>query len=153
MILSDPVCETEMPEKLKNDERLRALCLSGAIPLKEYIELLTGIGFGTIEVRARRPYRILDAENFDTGQMIYIESVEVAAIKDTTPPDGLCVFTGKTAILFGKEEFFYDGNGHILLNNQPLAICDKTAGQLSALGRKDIFISKSTWLYDGGGSC
>jgi len=153
LVLSDPVCETEMPENLKNDERLRALCLSGAIPLKDYIQLLTDVGFGTLEIRAKRPYRILDPENYDTDQMIYIESVEVAAIKDPLLPDGPCVFTGKTAILFGKEEYFDDGNGHSLVNNQPLAICDKTAGQLAALGRNDIFISESTWFYDGGGSC
>ncbi|MGB4866178.1 MAG: methyltransferase domain-containing protein, partial [Hyphomicrobium sp.] len=57
LILSDPVCDVEMPDALKNDERLRALCLTGAIPLSAYIARLTSIGFGTIEVRAKRPYR------------------------------------------------------------------------------------------------
>ena len=37
-----------------------------------------------------------------------------------------------------------------LLPNQPIAVCDKTAGALAALGRKDIFISGSTYFYDGG---
>jgi len=41
LVLSDPVCENEMPEQLKNDEKLRALCLSGALPLKEYIKMIT----------------------------------------------------------------------------------------------------------------
>ena len=35
--------------------------------------------------------------------------------------------------------------------NQPLAVCDKTAGALASLNRKDIFISESTYHYDGGG--
>lgn len=34
LVLSDPVCEQQMPENLNNDEKLRALCLSGAIPFK-----------------------------------------------------------------------------------------------------------------------
>ena len=153
LVLSDPVCETEMPEELKNDERLRALCLSGALPLKEYIKMITDIGFGTIEVRAKRPYRVLDPQNYNTDDMIYIESVEIAAIKDPMPADGPCIFTGKTAILFGNEPDFDDGKGHYLQNNMPLSVCDKTAGQLAALDRKDIFISESTWFYDGGGSC
>jgi len=34
LILSDPTCETEMPDSLKQDEKLRALCLSGALPMK-----------------------------------------------------------------------------------------------------------------------
>ncbi len=153
LVMSDPVCEEIIPEHLREDERLRALCLSGSLPLKEYIDMLAEVGFGTIEVRAKRPYRILDPDNYDTDKTIYIESVEVAAIKDPLLPDGPCIFTGKTAILYGKQEYFDDGNGHFLQNNQPLAICDKTAAQLKALGRDDIFISESTWFYDGGGCC
>ena len=38
LVLSDPICEQEMPLNLKNDDRLRALCLSGSIPLKAYLE-------------------------------------------------------------------------------------------------------------------
>lgn len=153
LILSDPVCELEMPENLKDDERLRALCLSGAIPLSDYLKLLSETGFGTIEVRAKRPYRILSPNHYDTDKLIYIESVEISAIKDPMPEDGPCIFTGKTAIYFGNEDYFDDGKGHILKQNQPLAICDKTARDLSSLGRDDIFISDSTWFYDGGGCC
>lgn len=153
LVLSDPVCETSIPENLKDDERLRALCLTGCIPLNEYIKTLTDVGFGTIEVRAKRPYRILAPGHYDTDEIIYIESVEVCAIKDPMPEDGPCVFTGKTAIYFGKEDMFDDEKGHILLSNQPLAICDKTAKALAALDREDIFISESTYFYDGGGCC
>ena len=153
LVLSDPTCETAMPEALQNDESLRALCLSGALPLQDYIKMITEIGFGTIEVRAKRPYRILDPAHYETDELIYIESVEVCAIKDPMPADGPCVFTGKTAIYFGDEEYFDDNKGHILIPNQPLAVCDKTAGNLVALNKKDLFISASTWFYDGGGCC
>ncbi|MEO6231529.1 MAG: arsenosugar biosynthesis arsenite methyltransferase ArsM [Ferruginibacter sp.] len=153
LVLSDPTCETEMPATLQNDAQLRALCLSGALPLKDYIKMVTDIGFGTIEIRAKRPYRILDPVHYDTDKLIYIESVEVCAIKDPMPADGPCVFTGKTAIYYGSEESFDDNKGHVLLPNQPLAVCDKTAGNLATLNRSDIFISPSTWFYDGGGCC
>jgi len=33
-----------------------------------------------------------------------------------------------------------------------LAVCDKTAGALQKTG-SDIFISDSTYFYDGGGCC
>ena len=154
LVLSDPTCEANaMPESLKEDERLRALCLSGAMPLKDYIKMMTDIGFGTLEIRAKRAYRILDPKNYATDKLIYIESVEVCAIKDPMPADGPCVFTGKTAIYFGTEEYFDDGIGHVLMPNQPLAVCDKTGGNLAGLGRDDIFISESTYFYDGGGCC
>ena len=153
LVMSDPTCETKIPEALRDDERLRALCLSGSIPLKEYVKMISDIGFGTIEIRARRPYRILDPKNYATDKLIYIESVEVCAIKDPTPADGPCVFTGKTAIYFGSDDCFDDNKGHLLLPNMPLAVCDKTAGALGSLNREDIFISDSTWFYDGGGCC
>ena len=153
LVMSDPTCETEMPESLREDERLRALCLSGSLPLKEYIKMITDIGFGTVEIRAKRAYRILDPVNYATDKLIYIESVEVCAIKDPMPADGPCVFTGKTAIYFGSEPCFDDNNGHVLMPNQPLAICDKTANAIQSLNRKDIFISDSTFFYDGGGCC
>jgi len=153
LVMSDPTCEQRMNDTLRNDDRLRALCLSGSLPIKEYVKALTDVGFGTIEIRARKPYRILDPVNYPTDELIYIESIEVAAIKDPMPADGPCIFTGKAAIYFGGEDYYDDHKGHILLKNQPLAICDKTAGALASLERKDIFISDSTFHYDGGGCC
>ncbi|HAA22616.1 MAG TPA: SAM-dependent methyltransferase [Cytophagales bacterium] len=153
LVMSDPICNQPMPEALRQDERLRALCLSGSIPMADYIKMLTDVGFGTIEVRAKRPYRILDPKNYATDDLIYIESLEVAAIKDPMPEDGPCVFTGKAAIYYGDAEYFDDEKGHILMKNQPLAVCDKTAQAIAALGRDDVFISESTFHYDGGGCC
>ena len=153
LVMSDPICEQPMNEALREDERLRALCLSGSIPLNDYIKLLTDVGFGTIEVRAKRPYRILDTKNYPTNENIYIESVEVCAIKDPMPVDGPCVFTGKAAIYFGEEDFYDDNNGHVLLKNQPLAVCDKTAKALKNTNPDNLFISESTFHYDGGGCC
>ena len=153
LVMSDPTCEQPMSDALRNDDHLRALCLSGSIPIAEYIKALTDVGFGTIEIRGRSPYRILDPENYNTDELIFIESIEVCAIKDPMPADGACVFTGKSAIYYGKDNFFDDKKGHVLMKNQPLAICDKTAGALASLDSNDIFISESTFHYNGGGCC
>ncbi|NNK28323.1 MAG: methyltransferase domain-containing protein, partial [Flavobacteriaceae bacterium] len=139
LVMSDPTCEQQMNDDLRNDDRLRALCLSGSLPINDYVKMLTDAGFGTIEIRARKPYRILSPKHYDTDEMIYIESIEVAAIKDPMPVDGPCVFTGKAAIYFGDDDYVDDKKGHILLKNQPLAICDKTANALASLNRDDIF--------------
>jgi SAM-dependent methyltransferase len=153
LVMSDPTCEQPMNAELRGDDRLRALCLTGSIPLQDYIKMMTDVGFGTIEIRAKRAYRVLAPGQYPTDTLIYIESVEVAAIKDPMPADGPCVFTGKTAIYYGADEAFDDQKGHILVQNQPLAVCDKTAAALAGLGRNDIFISPSTYFYDGGGCC
>ncbi len=152
LVMSDPICEQPMNGTLRNDDRLRALCLSGSIPLDEYVKILTDAGFGTIEIRARRSYRVLSPNHYPTNELIHIESVEIAAIKDPMPADGPCIFTGKTAIYFGDEAYFDDQKGHVLVQNQPIAVCDKTAAAL-AVASKDIFVSESTWHYNGGGCC
>jgi SAM-dependent methyltransferase len=153
LVMSDPICEQPINESMRNDEKLRALCLSGSIPLNDYLNMLVEVGFGTLEVRAKRPYRILDTAHYPSEENLYIESVEVCAIKDPMPEDGACIFTGKAAIYFGNDDFFDDNKGHILLQNQPLSVCDKTAAALQSLNRIDLFISPSTFHYDGGGCC
>lgn len=60
LALSDPICEEEIPDRLRGDSRLRAECLSGALSLDEYLGWVTRAGFGTVEIRSRRPYRVLD---------------------------------------------------------------------------------------------
>jgi SAM-dependent methyltransferase len=153
LVMSDPICEQTIPDHLRKDEKLRALCLSSALPMQDYLNMLTSIGFGTVEVRAKRPYRILSPNHYQVDENIYIESLEICAIKDPMPADGPCIFTGKEAIYFGDEEYFDDQKGHVLMQNQPVAVCDKTAAALSSLGRNDIYISASTYFYDGGGCC
>lgn len=153
LVLSDPICEVALPAELRADAELRALCLSGAIPLEDYVKVLTDIGFGTIEVRARRPYRLLAAPHFAVAEPVLVESVEICAIKDPIPADGPCVFTGRTAIYYGQDAHFDDRRGHVLPRNLPLSVCDKTAAALARLGRRDIYLSPSTYFYDGGGCC
>ncbi len=152
-VLSDPVAPSQLPEHLRRDERLRAMCLSGAITYENYLKMLVDAGFGTIEVRARRPYRVLDPERYGVDEAILLESVEVAAIKDPVPPDGPCIFTGRTCIYFGPDGSFDDGAGHVLQRDMPLPVCDKTAAKLDSLGRGDLLVTPSTWFYDGGGCC
>jgi ubiquinone/menaquinone biosynthesis C-methylase UbiE len=152
-VLSDPICESTIPDHLQNDKTLRALCLSGALPLKDYLKTITDCGFGTIEVRAKRAYRVLSPNRYDIDHPIHIESVEICAIKDPVPDDGPCVFTGQSAIYFGHDDYFDDGKGHVLFQDQPLSVCDKTSQNLRDLNRTDIYISPSTYFYDGGGCC
>ncbi len=153
LVLSDPITPRPMPEALRKNEILRAMCVSGSQTYQDYVDALTDAGFGTIEIRARRPYRYLDPKRHGLDEPLLLESLEVAAIKDPTPADGPCVFTGKTAIYFGEDEHFDDGAGHIMQRDIPLSVCDKTAGQFEALERGDILVTDSTYFYDGGGCC
>ncbi len=154
LVMSDPITPEILPESLQDDETLRAMCVSGTQTYDNYINALIQAGFGTIEIRAKRPYRLLDPKRYaDLDHPVLLESLEIAAIKDPVLPDGACVFTGRAAIYFGENDNFDDGAGHLMQRDMPLSICDKTAAKLEALNRDDIMITPSTYFYDGGGCC
>jgi ubiquinone/menaquinone biosynthesis C-methylase UbiE len=151
LLMSDPITNQAMPERLRQDERLRAMCLSGALTYEEYTQFIVDAGFGQIEVRARRPYRLLDAHRYDLPKAILLESLDTVSFKLPVPADGACIFTGKTASYIGPAEFMDDQAGHILQPGLPLAICDKTAASFAQM--PDVFLTDSTWHYTGGGCC
>jgi ubiquinone/menaquinone biosynthesis C-methylase UbiE len=153
LVLSDPVSPEVLPQRLRADDRLRAMCLSGAQTYERYLELLVEAGFGTIEVRSRQPYRVLDRRRYGLDRDIVLESIEVAAIADPIPGDGACIFTGRTAIYVGEQAALDDGAGHVLPRDMPMPVCDKTAAKLSALDREDIIVTGATYHYRGGGCC
>jgi ubiquinone/menaquinone biosynthesis C-methylase UbiE len=153
LIMSDPIATRPIPEPLQRDDRLRAMCLSGALTYDQYILRIIQAGFGQIEVRARRPYRLLDASTYGLEQHLLLESLDTVCVKVEIPKDGACVFTGKMAIYTGVEPAFDDQAGHILTPGVPLAVCDKTAHNLGRRHPEQILITESTWHYDGGGCC
>ena len=153
LVLSDPVVPEVLPEHLQADRRLRAMCLSGCQTYQHYIDLIVRSGFGTVEVRGRQPYRVLDPERYGVDKPLLLESVEIAAINHPLPDDGPCIFTGRTAIYVGKDDCFDDQAGHLLQRDLPLPVCDKTAKRFEALVRDDLIVTRPTYHYRGGGCC
>ncbi|OUL27926.1 SAM-dependent methyltransferase [Nostoc sp. RF31YmG] len=151
--MSDPIATRPIPAHLQQDERLRAMCLSGALTYQEYTQLIVNAGFGQVEIRARRPYRLLDALTYNLEENLLLESLDSVSFKVGIPEDGACIFTGKTAIYAGAESWFDDSAGHVLQRGIPAAVCDKTAAKLAALKPTEIVITDSTWHYNGGGCC
>ena len=153
LAMSDPITPRAMPQRLIDDEHLRAACISGCQTYEDYLQSIVDIGFGAIEVRSRRPYRMLDKASYQLDDDLLLETVEVAAFKTPVPADGPCIFTGRCAIYTGPEEAFNDGKGHLLHQNLPMPVCDKTAEVLAALDNEHVHVTGSTWHYQGGGCC
>ena len=151
--MSDPIATRPIPAHLQQDERLRAMCLSGALTYEQYIQRIVDAGFGQVEIRARRPYRLLDRQTYSLEEDLLLESLDSVAFKVPIPEDGACIFTGKMAIYAGAEEVFDDSAGHVLQRGVPAAVCDKTAASLAALMPEGMLITDSTWHYTGGGCC
>lgn len=153
LIMSDPIATRPIPINLQSDERLRAMCLSGALTYDQYIHYLIEVGFGQIEVRARRPYRLLDTHSFELESPLMLESLDSVSFKVPIPSDGACVFTGKTAVYGGSSEYLDDRAGHRLQRGNPLSVCDKTATKLKHNFPNEVIVTDSTWHYNGGGCC
>ncbi len=153
LVMSDPITTRPIPLHLQKDERLRAMCLSGALTYEHYIQRVVNAGFGQVEIRTRRPYRLLDCQSYNLDQHLLLESLDSVSFKVPIPADGPCIFTGKTAIYTGPEPDFNDQAGHILQRGLPAAVCDKTAAKFASLIPANVIITDSTWHYDGGGCC
>ena len=128
LVMSDPITTREIPFHLRNDDRLRAMCLSGALTYEDYTQKIIEAGFGQVEIRARRPYRLLNAKHYQLNEHLMLESLDSVSFKVPIAADGACIFTGKMAVYAGEEEYFDDNAGHILMPGIPLAICVPARG-------------------------
>ncbi|MEM9826679.1 MAG: arsenosugar biosynthesis arsenite methyltransferase ArsM [Planctomycetota bacterium] len=153
LVMSDPVSQTPIPAHLQDDEVLRAKCLSGCLSPEAYFAAITDAGFGTLEVRMRKPYRTLDAAGHGLEKDLLLETVEVAAMKMPTSADGPSVFTGRTAVYTGAEDIYEDEAGHRFVKNVPASVSDATAQRLAKLKRGDLLLTPPTWHYQGDGCC
>jgi SAM-dependent methyltransferase len=99
LLMSDPITNQPIPAVLRQDDRLRAMCLSGALTYEEYTQFIVESGFGQVEIRSRRPYRFLDIHSYELTTPILLDSLDSVSFKVPIPEDGACIFTGKTAIL------------------------------------------------------
>lgn len=153
LVMSDPIATRPIPLHLRQDERLRAICLSGALTYGDYVQFLIDAGFGQVDIRARRPYRLLDMYHYNLDAPLLLESLDTVSFKVPIPEDGACVFTGKAAIYFGSDPALDDREGHLLQRGVPIAVCDKTAAKFALRFPQDVIVTDSTWHYSGGGCC
>lgn len=154
MYISDPIATEPIPSHLRRNERLRAMCLSGALLYDEYLNKIIAAGFGRIEVRARQPYRILDKERYALEQNILLESLDLVAYKQLPTESSSGVFAGETILYFGKERLT-DRAGCIIPRDIPHPVCQKTAEYFRKLNRPDMLVTDPTFHYGGpsGGCC
>ena len=153
LVLSDPICEKPLPPNLREDEMLRARCVSGAIALDDYLQLIEETGFGTIEIRGRWPYYVVDTNRHNVDEHIYIESIEICAKKEPSNCNIAQVYTGRRALYYGMEDCYKADCGVVLPYNQSVAVSDQVAEKLESLKRDDIYISPSTYFFNGDLCC
>ena len=89
--VSDVVIKGELPERLRKDAEMYAGCISGAVEIKEYLEIINNNGFKNVKIHKQKkisiPSGVLanylnneEIESFQNGN-IGIFSITVSAIK------------------------------------------------------------------------
>jgi len=149
-VSSDPVTTRPIPQALRDNATLRARCISGCLSFDDYIAALVGAGFGEIQIRARRPYRLLlPIEHPELDEPILLLSLDAVA-RPVAPPDGPRVYSGRTATYRGPDAALSAG-GFVFSRGMPMSVSDRTAAALQ--GRDEFMLTPPTWHVRAAGCC
>lgn len=116
-VISDIVCDEDVPQELQGDPELWSGCISGALREDAFLRAFEGAGFYGIRILKRDP------EPWRTVQGIEFRSVTVEAFKGK---QGACREFNQAVIYRGPFREVLDDDGHRLGRGERVAVCDKT---------------------------
>ena len=116
-VISDIVCDEEVPEHLQNDPELWSGCISGALTEEGFLTAFTDAGFYGVQILKR------DAEPWQTVEGIEFRSVTIEAFKGKQGP---CVERNQAVIYRGPFREVLDDDNHRMERGRRYAVCDKT---------------------------
>lgn len=118
-VISDIVCDEDVPAHLQADPELWSGCVSGAMREDLFLKAFTDAGLYGVQVLAResKPWRTVEGIEF--------RSVTVVAYKGK---EGPCWDHKQAVIYRGPFSEVKDDDGHRLVRGVPVAVCEKTFG-------------------------
>ena len=116
-VISDIVCDEDVPQEMQDDPQLWSGCISGAFREDAFLKMFEAAGFYGMHVieRSDQPWQ--------TVKGIEFRSVTVAAYKGKQGP---CFEHYQAVIYKGPWRKVIDDDGHTLERGQRMAVCDKT---------------------------
>ncbi len=116
-VISDIVCDEDVPEELRSDPTLWSGCISGAFREDELLEMFELAGFYGVEIlsRADAPWRVIQGLEF--------RAMTVRAFKGKHGP---CLERNQAVIYRGPWKQVRDDDGHVFQRGQRMAVCAKT---------------------------
>ncbi len=123
-VISDIVCDREVPLEMQRDPELWAGCISGALEERAFLRAFEEAGFHGIQVLSRGadPWRVVEG--------IAFRSLTVAAYKGKHGP---CVHEGQSVIYRGPFRKVWDDDDHLYERGERVPVCAKT---YALLGRE-----------------
>ncbi len=130
-VISDIVCDEDVPPHLQDDPRLWSGCLSGAFREDEFLEAFEAAGFYGIEILSRQeePWGVIEGIEF--------RSMTVRAWKGKQGP---CLERNQSVVYTGPWKAVIDDDGHTLFRGKRMAVCDKTFGIYSQAPYADSIV-------------
>ena len=115
-VISDIVCDEEVPEHLQADPTLWSGCISGAYTEDGFLRAFEEAGFFGIRILKR------DETPWQTVEGIEFRSVTVEAFKGKQGP---CFDRNQAVIYKGPFKKVLDDDGHAMERGKRYAVCDK----------------------------
>jgi len=117
VVISDIVCDEDLPPEVVNDPHLWSGCIAGAFREDRFLEMFEEAGFYGIELLKRQdePWQTIDGIEF--------RSVTVRAYKGK---EGPCLDRNQAVVYAGPWQQVRDDDGHVLYRGQRMAVCEKT---------------------------
>ncbi len=116
-VISDIVCDEEVPIELQNDPELWSGCISGALTEEGFVKAFTDAGFYGLQILK------LDEKPWQTVQGIEFRSMTIEALKGKQGP---CFERNQAVIYKGPFSEVLDDDGHRMERGRRYAVCDKT---------------------------
>lgn len=118
-VISDIVCDEDVPAELRADPELWSGCISGAFREDRFLAAFEQAGFYGIMVleRSTQPWRTVAGIEF--------RSVTAHAYKGK---EGACLDRKHAVIYRGPWREVTDDDGHVLRRGERMAVCEKTFG-------------------------
>ncbi|PHV63520.1 methyltransferase domain-containing protein [Cyanobacterium aponinum] len=116
-IISDIVCDEDLPSEITNDSELWSGCIAGAFREDLFLEMFAEAGFYGIEILTRQdtPWQVIDGIEF--------RSLTVRAYKGK---EGECLERNQAIIYKGPWKKVEDDDGNTFYRGERMAVCDKT---------------------------
>ncbi|MDF1741674.1 MAG: methyltransferase domain-containing protein [Verrucomicrobiales bacterium] len=115
-VISDIVCDEEVPQHLQDDAELWSGCISGAFLEDEFLQAFEDAGFYGVRILK------FDKEPWQTVKGIEFRSMTIEAFKGK---EGVCLERNQAVIYKGPFKKVLDDDGHAMERGKRYAVCDK----------------------------
>lgn len=115
-VISDIVCDEDVPLELQNDPELWSGCISGAFREDEFLQAFEDAGFYGVRILK------LDTDPWQTVKGIEFRSMTIEAYKGK---EGVCLERNQAVIYKGPFKKVLDDDGHPMERGKRYAVCDK----------------------------